>query len=86
MSELTHIEKIEIIEAYLDKRGMTKTQLIEEIGGISKGYGKNALSPNFSRDTPAWINSLVFAIQSGNDTIPRKDVVQGLQKLLDRFG
>lgn len=86
MAELTHSEKIEIIEAYLNKRGMTKTQLIEQIGGMSKGYGMNVLSPNFARDTPTWINSLVFAIESGNDTIARKDVVNGLQKLLNRFG
>lgn len=61
---MTHQEKIEIIKSYLRQRGMTKKQFVEGIGGISQQYGKSSLSPNFNRDTPTWVDAVVYMIQS----------------------
>lgn len=64
LKKMKHQEKIQIIKSYLDRRGMTKKKFVEEIGGISHQYGKSSLSPNFNRDTPTWVNAVVYMIQS----------------------
>lgn len=59
---MTHLEKIEIVEKYLEEKGMSKSDLVQNIEGISKRYGLNVLSPNFARKTPAWLNGVVYMI------------------------
>lgn len=66
MTGRTHAEKIQMIENYLKKKGLKKTDLIQH-AGISKSHGKNVLAPNFTdqpnRNTPTWVNVAVFFIE-----------------------
>lgn len=64
---MTHAEKTEIINKYLDLKRINRTELADTLG-YSYDYLKNALAPNYTngKPSPRWMDSMVFVIKNEN--------------------